>query len=108
MSSRLQRASSGTSLDSQQTSFYDVFSLRPPKDARSGLASGLQSLGRGVWGGLVGLVAAPIVGASQEGVLGFGKGLATGGPGGVGTCRLVWWAMRWARSSSGAHNLSAT
>ncbi len=61
-----------------KASFNDIFSLSKPHDAKSGLASGLKSLGKGIVGGFVGLVAAPIVGASQEGFIGFGKGLATG------------------------------
>lgn len=75
------RGPSAGSADAEPSlGFNDVFSLRKPKDARAGLASGLKSVGKGVAGGLVGLVAAPVIGASQEGVLGFAKGLATGGP----------------------------
>lgn len=58
--------------------FNDVFSLRKPKDAKAGLSSGLKSLAKGVLGGAVGLIAAPVVGASQDGFMGFAKGLATG------------------------------
>lgn len=58
--------------------FNDVFSLRKPKDAKAGLSSGLKSLAKGVLGGAVGLIAAPVVGATQDGFLGFAKGLATG------------------------------
>lgn len=39
-----------------------LFSLRKPKDAKAGLASGLKSLAKGIVGGVVGLVAAPVVG----------------------------------------------
>lgn len=56
----------------------DVFSLRKPKDAKAGLSSGLKSAAKGILGGAVGLVAAPIVGASKEGVVGFAKGVVTG------------------------------
>mmetsp|Transcript_19840 Transcript_19840/g.59945 ORF Transcript_19840/g.59945 Transcript_19840/m.59945 type:complete len:108 (+) Transcript_19840:374-697(+) len=58
----------------------DVFSLRRPKDAKAGLASGAKSVGKGFLAGAATLVAAPAVGALQEGALGFGKGLATGAP----------------------------
>ncbi|GFR42214.1 hypothetical protein Agub_g3105 [Astrephomene gubernaculifera] len=66
-----------------QVNFSDVFSLRRPRDARAGLASGLKSIAKGVIGGAAGLVAAPIVGAHREGVTGFAKGLATGVVGAV-------------------------
>jgi len=56
----------------------DVFSLRRPKDAKAGLASGAKSVGKGFLAGAATLVAAPAVGALQEGALGFGKGLAAG------------------------------
>lgn len=56
----------------------DVFSLRKPKDAKAGLASGLKSAAKGVIGGAAGLIAAPLVGASREGVVGFAKGVVTG------------------------------
>ncbi|KAG1671690.1 hypothetical protein FOA52_007481 [Chlamydomonas sp. UWO 241] len=49
--------------------FNDVFSLRAPKDAKAGLSSGAQSIAKGVVGGLVGLVAAPLVGAKNGGVI---------------------------------------
>eukprot|EP00798_Chlamydomonas_sp_ICE-L_P023567 gene23567-9091_t len=57
--------------------FNDVFSLRRPKDAKAGLSSGLKSIAKGVVGGLAGLVAAPTIGAHQDGAMGFAKGLAT-------------------------------
>ncbi|MEW5319507.1 MAG: hypothetical protein WDW38_010652 [Sanguina aurantia] len=63
--------------------FNDVFSLRKPKDAKAGLSSGLKSLAKGVLGGAVGLIAAPVVGATQDGFVGFAKGLATGVVGAV-------------------------
>ncbi|MEW5303951.1 MAG: hypothetical protein WDW36_006595 [Sanguina aurantia] len=78
--------------------FNDVFSLRKPKDAKAGLSSGLKSLAKGVLGGAVGLIAAPVVGATQDGFVGFAKGLATGVVGavvlpvaGVGTSRGKIW-----------------
>jgi len=59
--------------------FQDIFSLRRPRDAKAGLSSGMKSLGKGLVGGVVGLVAAPVVGATQDGFTGFAKGVATGG-----------------------------
>lgn len=56
----------------------DVFSLRRPRDARAGFSSGLKSIAKGVLGGAVGLLAAPIAGAHRDGVAGFAKGLASG------------------------------
>ncbi len=46
--------------------------------AQAGFASGLKSMAKGVVAGAAGLVAAPALGAAQEGVTGFAKGLATG------------------------------
>ncbi|GLC44692.1 hypothetical protein PLESTB_000973900 [Pleodorina starrii] len=86
------------SLGEPQVDFNDVFSLRKPRDAKAGVASGLKSIAKGVLGGAAGLVAAPIVGAQREGVAGFAKGLAQGVVGavvlpvtgvGVGTVQIV-------------------
>jgi hypothetical protein len=57
----------------------DIFSLRRPKDFKAGLSSGAKSFGKGLVGGIVGLIAAPVVGATQDGFVGFAKGVATGG-----------------------------
>jgi hypothetical protein len=62
----------------QPQGFQDIFSLRRPRDAKAGLSSGAKSLGKGLVGGVVGLFAAPIVGATQDGFSGFAKGVATG------------------------------
>lgn len=45
-----------------------------------GFKSGLATAAAGIASGVVGLVAAPIVGAKQEGAAGFAKGIATGEP----------------------------
>ena len=58
----------------------DVFSLRRPKDIKAGLASGGKSIVKGLGAGVVGLVAAPALGAHQEGFVGFAKGAAAGIP----------------------------
>lgn len=49
-----------------------------PRDAAQGAKSGLATAAAGVASGFVGLFAAPIVGARQDGAAGFAKGLATG------------------------------
>ena len=45
---------------------------------QSGLSSGLKSIGKGVVTGVASLFAAPVIGATQEGAVGFAKGLAAG------------------------------
>lgn len=54
-----------------------------PKDTAAGLKSGIATAAAGVASGFVGLFAAPIVGAKQDGASGFAKGLATGIAGAV-------------------------
>jgi curved DNA-binding protein CbpA len=66
-----------------------LFSLRPPRDWRSGLASGGKSLLKGVAGGVAGAVAAPALGAATDGVKGFAMGLVAGAVG-----RGGWWTER--------------
>lgn len=62
----------------QAPSLGSVFSLRKPKDFKAGLASGGKSVLKGVGAGVVGLFAAPALGAIEEGAIGFAKGLGTG------------------------------
>mmetsp|Transcript_46826 Transcript_46826/g.151102 ORF Transcript_46826/g.151102 Transcript_46826/m.151102 type:complete len:593 (+) Transcript_46826:28-1806(+) len=57
---------------------FDMFSMRKPKNLIAGASSGLKSALKGVVGGTVGLIAAPIVGAQTQGVGGFFTGLVTG------------------------------
>lgn len=76
-------AATRTQLQSEKLDVNSIFSLRRPKDARAGLASGAKSLAKGVVFGAVGLFAAPTVGAAQEGVAGFAKGLGAGLAGAV-------------------------
>lgn len=66
-------------IDEIKAQFNDVFSLRKPKDAKAGLSSGAKSIGKGVLAGVVGLVAAPVMMAREEGVKGFAKGVGAGG-----------------------------
>lgn len=66
------------SKQAESIDFNDFFSLRRPKDAASGLNSGLKSAGKGVLAGAAALVAAPIAGAKTEGASGFFKGLGAG------------------------------
>lgn len=65
-----------------------------PKDTAAGLKSGLATAAAGVASGVVGLFAAPIVGAKEEGAAGFAKGLATGKS---TQCSGWWWwrGMGW-------------
>lgn len=58
--------------------FNDIFSLRKPRDGMAGLSSGAKSIAKGIGAGLVGLVAAPALGAFQEGLPGFAKGVGAG------------------------------
>lgn len=60
--------------------FSDLFSVRRPKNVLAGLSSGTQSALKGVTAGVATLIAAPIVGANQEGTSGFFKGLGAGAP----------------------------
>lgn len=58
--------------------FNHIFSTKNPKDAVAGLSSGLKSVCKGVVGGASALVALPILGAHEEGPIGFVKGLGLG------------------------------
>ena len=66
------------SKQAESVDFNDFFSLRRPKDAASGLNSGLKSVGKGALAGAAALIAAPIAGARAEGASGFFKGLGAG------------------------------
>jgi len=59
------------------------FSTRKPKDVIAGTGSALKSVTKGVLAGVAGLVAAPTVGAQQDGVKGFFSGLGIGVAGAV-------------------------
>eukprot|EP00887_Chlorella_sp_A99_P007866 scaffold20.g7866.t1 len=67
----------------QELDFNDIFSLRKPKNAAAGFSSGAKSVVKGVLAGAVGLVAAPAIGAHQDGLRGFAKGAAAGVAGAV-------------------------
>uniref|UniRef100_A0A0G4H904 J domain-containing protein n=1 Tax=Chromera velia CCMP2878 TaxID=1169474 RepID=A0A0G4H904_9ALVE len=69
--------------EEEGNAFNDMFSTRKPKDFKAGVSSGLKSATKGVLGGVTGLVAAPVIGAQQEGVGGFFKGLGVGIAGAV-------------------------
>ena len=58
--------------------FNDVFSLRKPRDIKAGLSSGLKSAGKGILGGALGVVAAPVYYGYTEGGWGCAKGAAVG------------------------------
>eukprot|EP01069_Polyplicarium_translucidae_P001730 Polyplicarium_translucidae@DN1787_c0_g1_i2.p1 len=61
-----------------QAEVLGIFSTRKPKDFGAGLISGLKSVGKGIGMGVGGLVGAPVIGAAQQGVPGFVKGLGSG------------------------------
>ena len=63
---------------SADVEFSDIFSTRRPKDLAAGVSSGLKSITKGIAGGLGGLVAAPVIGARQDGARGFFAGLGAG------------------------------
>ena len=56
----------------------EMFSTRRPKNLIAGLSSGVKSFLKGTVSGAVGLVAAPTVGAKDNGFQGFIVGLANG------------------------------
>ncbi|ETV98080.1 hypothetical protein H310_09364 [Aphanomyces invadans] len=55
-----------------------IFSTRAPRDAAAGLSSGLKNMGKGLAAGVGSFVAMPIIGAKEQGIFGFAKGLALG------------------------------
>ncbi|CBZ55898.1 DnaJ homologue, related [Neospora caninum Liverpool] len=55
-----------------------LFSTRKPKDAGAGISSALKSVGKGVAAGAASLFVLPAVGATQQGVGGFFKGVGAG------------------------------
>ena len=61
--------------DADQTT---LFSTRKPRNLQAGMASGIKSVAKGVGMGMVGLVAAPVLGAKEGGVKGFFTGLGAG------------------------------
>ncbi|KAG2485127.1 hypothetical protein HYH03_016114 [Edaphochlamys debaryana] len=67
----------------RQVGVNDVFDLKRPKNAMDGLKSGAGSVAKGVLGGVAGLVAAPIVGAQQGGLVGLAGGVVSGVVGAV-------------------------
>jgi hypothetical protein len=60
-----------------------LFSSRRPVNAVSGVSSGLKSVAKGVLGGCVTIISAPIIGAKTDGVRGFFGGLLGGVLGGA-------------------------
>jgi hypothetical protein len=56
----------------------EMFSLRKPRNIFAGLSSGCKSFLKGSLSGVVGLVAAPVVGGKDNGFQGFCIGLANG------------------------------
>jgi curved DNA-binding protein CbpA len=62
----------------------DALNKSRPKNAIAGLGSGLKYMGGGIVAGAAALVSAPVIGAKEEGGLGFLKGVAKGVGGFVG------------------------
>ena len=62
----------------------DALNKSRPKNALAGLGSGLKYMGGGIVAGAAALVSAPVIGAKEEGGLGFLKGVAKGVGGFVG------------------------
>jgi hypothetical protein len=77
------RPAAGSAGKEEEIDMNDLFSTRRPRDIRAGLSSGLKSFAKGVGGGMVGLVAAPVMGAREEGFKGCVKGVAVGVAGAV-------------------------
>ncbi|KAL8444276.1 hypothetical protein Emag_005537 [Eimeria magna] len=69
---------SRTDNPADKTVMGGLFSTRKPKDAGAGLSSGLKSVGKGVAVGAASLFVLPAVGAAQQGVGGFFKGIGAG------------------------------
>ena len=60
-----------------------LFSTRRPRNLGAGMSSGLKSVGKGFAMGAIGLVAAPVIGARENGAKGFMAGLGAGLAGAV-------------------------
>jgi len=71
--------------ESANVDFNDIFSLRKPKDAKAGIASGLKSMAKGCLAGVIGVFAGPAIGACKAGMKGFCCGMLAGC---VGACVL--------------------
>lgn len=69
---------SKTENPADKTVLGGLFSTRKPKDAGAGISSGLKSVGKGVAVGAASLFVLPAVGAAQQGVGGFFKGIGAG------------------------------
>jgi DnaJ-domain-containing protein 1 len=68
---------------SSQESGITLFSTRRPRDLAAGTSSALKSVTKGVLAGAAGLVAAPVIGAQNDGFAGFLTGLGVGVVGAV-------------------------
>eukprot|EP00041_Stephanoeca_diplocostata_P034424 m.1173100 g.1173100 ORF g.1173100 m.1173100 type:complete len:548 (-) comp24520_c0_seq5:3009-4652(-) len=64
--------------DEDVPKFPELFSTKRPRDVRAGASSAAKSVAKGILGGVVTLVAAPILGAKESGAKGFVKGLGAG------------------------------
>eukprot|EP00913_Durusdinium_trenchii_P022248 g20903.t1 len=92
-------ASTDDVLRDAEDAFPAIFSVEAPRDVLGGLWSGIKCVLSGVLVGLAGVIAQPIEGARDAGVVGCFKGLGTGLLVGVffsitGLCTGVFQALR--------------
>ncbi len=57
---------------------FEIFSTRRPRNLIAGISSGGKSVAKGFFGGIFGLVSAPLMGGRENGFQGFCAGLASG------------------------------
>ena len=73
------KAAAFLSMDDEFAREQQIRSVQqPPTSAMSGVLGGVQSLGRGVYKGVTGVVMDPLKGAQRGGVEGFFKGMGKG------------------------------
>ena len=80
----LVNASHGINEAEATAAVSDLMNSTRPKNALSGLGSGLKYIGGGIVAGTAALVSAPVIGAQQEGAVGLLKGVVKGVGGFIG------------------------
>lgn len=70
----IQQPSEGSSAEDS----FQLFSLRKPKDFKAGVASGTKNFFKGLFAGLIGVIANPAVGAYENGFKGLALGVVQG------------------------------
>ena len=99
-------ALTGDAANADDDPFKDMpafFSTRKPRNLGAGLSSGAKSVAKGVAFGAAALVAAPVIGAKENGVKGFAAGLGAGIVSAV-TLPLVGIGIATAQVARGAFN----